>query len=125
MEDGPVLSANKVADDAKMAIHNLGAFQLLEYQTDVQRCRFDKPSLLLRSYKANTSALLMLELGLMPVVTTMARPTLRGHQSFGHRQKKLETFHKCLNVRGSSMHKIDEDSSFQVLIYLILRTSFA
>ena len=41
MDDGPVLSVNKVADDAKMAIHNLGAFQLLEYQSDVQRCRFD------------------------------------------------------------------------------------
>ena len=72
MDDGPVLSVNKVADDAKMAIHNLGAFQLLEYQSDVQRCRFDKPSLLLRPYIADTSALLMLELGLMPVVTTLA-----------------------------------------------------
>ena len=41
---GPVLSVNKVADDAKMAIHNLGAFQLLEYQSDVQRCRFDNCS---------------------------------------------------------------------------------
>ena len=44
MDDGPVLSVNKVADDAKMAIHNLGAFQLLEYQSDVQRCRFDNCS---------------------------------------------------------------------------------
>ena len=47
--------------------------QLLEYQTDVRRCRFDKPGSLLRPYIADTSALLMLELGLMPVVTTMAQ----------------------------------------------------
>ena len=45
-------------------------FQLLEYQTDVRRCRY-KPSSLLRLYIADTSALPMLELGFMPVVTTM------------------------------------------------------
>ena len=54
------------------------AIQLLEYQTDVRRCRFDKPSFdkpssLLRPYIADTSALSMLELGLMPLVTTMGR----------------------------------------------------
>ena len=59
MDDGPVLSVNKVAGDSKMAMYNLGAFQLLEYQTDVQRCRFDKPSSLLRPYIADTSALAM------------------------------------------------------------------
>ena len=32
-------------------------FQLLEYQTDVRRCRFDKPSSLLHWYIADTSAL--------------------------------------------------------------------
>ena len=45
--------------------------QILEYQTDMRTCRFDKPSSLLRSYIADTSTLSMLELGLMPVVTTM------------------------------------------------------
>ena len=83
MDDGPVLSVNKVADDAKMAIHNLGAFQLLEYQTDVQRCRFDKPSSLLRPYIADTSALPMLELSLMPVVTTMHRAIDHGPPTQG------------------------------------------
>ena len=37
--------------------------QILEYQTDMRTCRFDKPSSLLRSYIADTSALPMLELG--------------------------------------------------------------
>ena len=68
----------------------LPPIQLLEYQTDMLRCRFDtlgrwelrtvgrgqfphryKPSSLLRLYTADKSALPMLELGLMPVVTTM------------------------------------------------------
>ena len=44
---------------------------MLEYQTDVRMCRFDKPSSLLRPYVADTSALPMLELGFMPVVTTI------------------------------------------------------
>ena len=35
-----------------------------------------KPSSLVRPYIADTSALLMLELGLMPVVTTMVPPSL-------------------------------------------------
>ena len=49
--------------------------QILEYQTDMRRCRFDKPSSLLRPYIADTSALPMSELGLLPVVTTMGIPT--------------------------------------------------
>ena len=55
----------------------LSTIQILEYQTDMRRCRFDtKPSSLLRSYIADSSALPMLELGLMPVVTTMAGATV-------------------------------------------------
>ena len=38
--------------------HKVFPIQLLEYQTDVRRCRFDKPSSLLRLYIADTSALL-------------------------------------------------------------------
>ena len=50
--------------------------QILEYQTDMRTCRFDKPSSLLRSYIADTSALPMLELGSMPVVTTLTLAAL-------------------------------------------------
>ena len=78
MDDGPVLSVTKVEDDAKMAIHNLGAFQLLEYQSDVQRCRFDlyKPSSLFPTSYSRHKCTGDVELGLKPVVTTMVSPTL-------------------------------------------------
>ena len=52
------------------------SIQFILYQTDVRRCRY-KPSSLLRPYIADTSALSMLELGLMPVVTTMGEPARR------------------------------------------------
>ena len=60
------------ADSVAGQIISLGKqyrpIQLLEYQTDVR-------SSLLRPYIADTSALPTLELGFMPVVTTMGVPS--------------------------------------------------
>ena len=84
----------------------LWPIQLLEYQTDVRRCRFDKPSSLLRSYIADTSALPMLELGLIPVVTTMT-PSGLG-RVWGARQLFERSDHR--RVRGEGQRGGGEDS---------------
>ena len=57
-----------------------------------------KPSSLLRPYIADTSALPMLELGSMPVVTTMVQPGVTGLKR-GHRKPDLlfKSFLKGVN----------------------------
>ena len=73
----PIYTQDLCKEEEEEEIHKQDLhipIQLLEYQTDVRGCI--KPISLLRPYIADMSALPMLELGFMPLVTTMTQACL-------------------------------------------------